>query len=244
MSLLNANNYLHNINLLYYSMDPSNTFDFNSYVNYYLYNCTEITNSTFLTTEKNNFTFQGLLYSLVNLSVNLVNDILNNSITPNNKIINFFNRLILIRNAYSVYTTNINFSAYIRPLIIDYVKNQTTINKNILYNSIQTVMSNSTTYLEYSLVSTLNTNTPVLQSAILTDSIEFTDTYNSFNPINVYVTNTGLEVDNGVLVNNNHTNINQFQDKELVNAKFLKSVYYNSVDNGLYVNNIRAFYFK
>jgi hypothetical protein len=105
-------------------------------------------------------------------------------------------------------------------------------------------MSNSTTYLEYSLVSTLNTNTPVLQSAILTDSIEFTDTYNSFNPINVYVTNTGLEVDNGVLVNNNHTNINQFQDKELVNAKFLKSVYYNSVDNGLYVNNIRAFYFK
>lgn len=243
MSFDNANSLLHSINQLYLNADPAINYDFNQYVNVFLYNCLDYNNINFLIIEKNNFTYPGILYSLINFSILFLNDIINNNVSNNIVVTNFFTRLLIIKTGNSI-LNNINFSSYIKSYIVQYVKIESNNNKLTLYNSIQSIMNNSTIYPEYPLVQTLTNIGPLLQMGMITDSIRFTDTYNTFPTVNLSLTNNGIEVNNNLYVTNSHTSLDQFHDNEVVNSKFIKAIRFNSTNNTIYINGIKGFYFK
>jgi hypothetical protein len=244
MSFNDANMSLHTINQLYLIADPPANYNFNQYINLYLYNCTNTSNVNFLMIEKSNFSYHGLLYSLTNFAITFLNDINNPNVNTNIVITNFFGSLYTMRGMYLNILENINFGSFIRSQITYYVKNQSTNNKLMLFNSIQTSMGNSVTYPEYSLVNTLNTSSALLQMNMITDSLEFSDTYNTFPSVNMSLTNNGIQVNNNLLVNNSYTNLSQFQDNEVVNAAFLKYLNFDNTTNTFFVNGNKAFSFK
>ncbi len=245
MSFDNANSLLHNINQLYLNTDPVFNYNFNQYVTVFLYNCVDTNNINFLITELSNFSYQGILYSLINFSILFLNDILNNNVTMANTIINFFGRLLIMKTSNNV-LSNINFSSFIRTYIVSYVKTDTTNNKLTLYNNIQAIMNNSTNYPEYPLIQTLNSSSALLQMGLITDSIQFVDTYNAFPSVGMSLNNNGVELNKNLLVNNSYTSIDQFHDNEVVNSKFIKAmkITYTTNNNTVYVNGIKGFYFK
>jgi hypothetical protein len=127
---------------------------------------------------------------------------------------------------------------------MNFSKTQTSVNKIGLFNSIQTIMNNSITYPEYNMISKLNTTNPVYQTSILTDSITFTDTYNTLPNSIISLQNNNILLNNNLKITNTYNNINDFHDDEVVNSKFLKNIIYNSDDNSVYINGNKAFYFK
>lgn len=243
MSFDNANIIFHSINQQYINSDPSVGFEYNKYINVYLYNCTDVLNMLFLQAEVNAFSNHGLLYSLVNNVVLLLNDISTN-IPTYNIVTNFFNRVKPLRTNNPIQLGTVTFGVYVRSLIASYVKTASTENKNILFNAVQSIMNGSTTYPEYALIQTLNTSTSLYQTGMMSDSFIFSDTYSTFPTSQLELTNTGIVSSSRMFSSIEHTNINDFQDNELVPALFVKPFTYNSSNNSFYVNGVKAFYFK